>query len=68
MAADENYDNADSGIPKPTTTSHEDPMDDDAHDGEKKQFNVVLRVEFTIERTSEGKPKPFQAMQHYVLS
>ena len=65
MADDVSDDSIDGSAPPPTSTSPEDRMDDDSHEDEKIQFNLVLRAEFIIKRNNDGKS--FQAIPH-VLS
>jgi hypothetical protein len=61
MAADADDGSGDIGIPSPTATSHDDPMDDDAHEGEKNPFKSVLRVEYTIKRGTNNEIPAFRA-------
>jgi hypothetical protein len=61
MASVDTDDSGDPGIPTPTTTSHEDPMDDDSHEGEKNPYKSALRVEFAIKKSNDNNKKSFNA-------
>jgi hypothetical protein len=55
MAADGYDDGGAHGTPPPTSTSHDDPMDD-AHEGKKIKFERSLRAEITITRGKRDTP------------
>jgi hypothetical protein len=55
MAADIHDDGSGKGHTSAIATSHEDPMEDDTHEGEKFVNQSILRAEFTINRNNQGR-------------